>query len=400
MIFKSNFAVGRQIIWFCPFIFFFWLTAGCSSSSSLYEKADDTFFQKDLFPVKLKVHHAKGFTVAYHNHYKVVKILSPFENRTDTMSYVLVQRGTPHPKGFAESQVIEIPVRSLVAMSSLHIGLLGFLDAESILTGMGNMKYVSNTKVMQRIKAGKVAEVGKDQGLNEELLISMRPDLIMAVGSPVSKINRYQSLRQAGIPVLINSEWVETTPLARAEWVKILAALMNKEADVNKKFSIVEKEYSRLAALTTNVRHKPNVITGMHSRDAWFVPNGNSYVSRFLEDAGATYHWSKTSATGSLPLSFEAVYPVALDADLWLNISITNINSKAEMLAKDVRYRDFQAFKSGKIYNYNKRFNAQGANDYWESGAVNPHLVLADLIHIIHPELLPDHELVYYKQLK
>ncbi|REA60621.1 ABC transporter substrate-binding protein [Dyadobacter luteus] len=396
---KSYFAAGRQIVTFCQFISFIWLFTACSSSSSLYDKTEEAF-SRDLFPEKLKIKHARGFTITYRNHYKIVKIMSPFENRTDTISYVLVQRGTPHPKGFAESQVIEIPVRSLVAMSSLHIGLLGFLNAESVLTGMGNVKYVSNIKVMDRIKAGKVAEVGKDQGLNEELLISMRPDLIMAVGSPVSKINRYQSLRQAGIPVLINSEWVETTPLARAEWVKLLAALMNREADVNKKFSSVEKEYSRLAALTRKVKNRPGIITGMHSRDAWFVPNGNSYVARFLEDAGANYHWAKTSATGSLPLAFEAVYPVALKADFWLNVSITNIDSKADMLAKDARYGDFQAFKTGRIFNYNKRFNAQGANDYWESGAVNPHLVLADLISIIHPELLPKHQLFYYKQLK
>jgi iron complex transport system substrate-binding protein len=396
---KFHFMAGRRTLLFCQFVSFFWLFTACSTSSTLYEKTEEDF-SRDLFPEKLKIKHARGFTIAYRNHYKIVRIMSPFENRTDTISYVLVQRGTPHPKGFQESQVIEIPVRSLVAMSSLHIGLLGFLNAEDVLTGMGNMKYVSNTKVMERINSGKVAEVGKDQGLNEELLISMRPDLIMAIGSPVSKMNRYQSLRQAGIPVLINSEWVETTPLGRAEWVKLLAALMNKEEEVNKKFSAVEKEYARLAALTRKLKNKPAVITGMHSKDAWFVPNGNSYVAGFLEDAGAKYHWSKTSATGSLPLAFEAVYPVALTADLWLNVSITNIDSKTEVLDKDTRYGDFQAFKTGQIFNYNKRFNAKGANDYWESGAVNPHLVLADLIRIIHPGVLPKHELFYYKRLK
>ena len=142
------------------------------------------------------------------------------------------------------------------------------------------------------------------------------------------------------------------------------------------------------------------MITGMNSRDAWFVPNGNSYVCRFLKDAGASYYWEKTKATGSLPLNFETVYPVALDADFWLNVSISNVKSRQELQAKDSRYADFKAFKTGKVYGYHLRANDQGANDYWESGAVNPQDVLADLIKILHPELLPDHELIYYKQLK
>jgi len=403
MILKQSIFNGRPEYVFrlsLPVFLLFWILSACSSSSSLYEKAEIQFTSKDLFSDKVEVNHAKGFTIDYHGNFKIVKILSPFEKSTDTMTYVLVQRGTVRPKGFSENQFIEIPVRSLVVMSSLHIGLVGFMQAEDVLTGMGNVKYVSSPKVIDKIKAGKIVEVGKDQGLNEELLITMHPDLIMAIGSPVSKINRFQSLKQAGIPVMINSEWVETTPLARAEWVKLLAALLNKEAVVDKKFREVEKEYNRLANLTKKVSLKPSLITGMNSRDSWFVPNGNSYVCKFLQDAGGSYHWANTKATGSLPLSFESVYPVALKAEYWLNVSILNIQSKEEIRAKDSRYSDFKAFKTGQIYTYNKRMNAQGANDYWESGAVNPHQVLADLIKIIHPELLPKHELIYYKQVK
>jgi iron complex transport system substrate-binding protein len=375
------------------------LLAGCSTSSSLYEKDDSHYTGRDLFPEKAKVAYAKGFKIAYHDHFKVVKIMSPFEKSTDTLTYVLVQRGTPRPVGYKDSQVIEIPVRSMVAMSSLHIGLVGFLGCEDILTGMGNLRYVSSAKVLDRIKSGKIAEVGKDQGLNEELLVSMHPDLIMATGSPVSKVSRYESLHQAGIPVMVNSEWVETTPLGRAEWVKLLAALINKEGEVSRKFARVEQEYKRLVQLTGKVAARPSLITGMNSKDAWYVPNGDSYVNCFFRDAGASYHWSTTKATGSLPLSFETVYPVALQADFWLNVSIGNVQTKKDVLARDIRYADFKSFKTNHIYSYNNRMNALGANDYWESGAVNPHLVLADLIRIIHPELLPKHELIYYKSI-
>ena len=326
--------------------------------------------------------------------------MSPFEQATDTMTYVLLQRGTPKPAGYHQAQIIQIPIRSLVPMSSLHIGLVGFLNAESIVTGMGNLTYVSSKKIIARINSGDIKEVGKDQGLNEELLIAMHPDLVMAIGSPVSKINRYQSLKLAGIPVMVNSEWIETTPLGRAEWVKLMAALLNREAEVNRKFDIVEKEYNGLAALAKHSKTKPSLISGINSKDAWFVPNGTSYVCQFFKDAGGSYYWADTKAIGSLPLNFETVYPIALKAGFWLNLGVLGVRSKQELLDKDRRYADFKAFKDGNIFTHNKRQTVNGANDYWESGAVNPHLVLADLIKILHPELLPQHEMIYYKKIE
>ncbi|QKZ15384.1 ABC transporter substrate-binding protein [Spirosoma sp. KUDC1026] len=350
-------------------------------------------------PDRITVRYARGFTIQYFGNYKLVSIISPFEKKTDTVRYVLVQRGTPAPKGYAPSQIIRIPLRRMVLMSSMHVGLAGFLEAEEQIVGLGNLKYVSSPKVIQRIDAGKVQEVGHDQTLNEEQLVSLQPDLLMATGSPTAQMNRYQTLRNAGVPVLINSEWVETTPLGRAEWVKLMAALLNKEALVNQKFAQVEREYNRLAALARNVASKPSIISGMNAKDAWFVPDGDSYITRFFLDAGGSYPWSNRRTTGSLPLNFEAVYPIALNADYWLNIGLNGVSSKKDVLAKDSRYADFAPFKSGQMYSYGKRMNNRGANDYWESGAVNPHVVLADLIKIMHPKLLPKHQLVYYKQL-
>ena len=377
-----------------------WLFLGCSASATLSEQTESPQTEKAYAGEKVAIHHAKGFSIKYFTNYKVVTIVSPFEKTADTVRYVLVQRGTAHPKGFSSNQIIEIPIRNLVAMSSMHVGLISFLDAEDILVGLGDLKYVSSPKVIERIKAGKIAELGKGQSINEEKLITMHPDLLMAMGSPVARMDRYTTVNEAGVPVLINSEWVETTPLGRAEWVKLMAALLNKEKEVNEKFAQVEKEYNRLTALTRNVSPKPSLISGINSKDAWFVPDGDSYMTKFFHDAGATYHWSNTKATGSLPLNFEAVYPIALKADFWLNVGIGNLESKQDVLAKDARYADFKAFKTGQIYSYSKQINERGSNAFWESGAVNPQVVLADLIKILHPNLLPKHELVYYKQIK
>ena len=347
--------------------------------------------------VKTEVRHAKGFDIEYFDTYKLVKIFNRAGNKTDTVSYVLLPEGVVIPKGFANSQVIHIPVKKLIGMSSLQIAMADFVDSPDIITGLASLKYVSSPKVRENIKAGNVAEVGEEGTVNSEAIISINPDLVMAMGNPSASFKRYQALITAGVPVLLISEWLENTPLGRAEWVKLMAALVNKEELVNKKFETIEKEYNRLAELGRTASNKPNIIVGMPYKGSWFVPDGTSYMTRFFKDAGASYNWYDVKGTGSMGMSFESVAPIALKADYWINSGTAH--SKADIAAQDVRYTYFKPYKTNTIYNFNKKVNELGSNDYWESGVVNPHIVLSDLIKILHPKLLPGHQLVYYKQI-
>jgi iron complex transport system substrate-binding protein len=273
-----------------------------------------------------------------------------------------------------------------------------FAGAADVITGLAESKYVTSPVVRKNMAARKVIEVGNGSAMNHELIISMKPDLLMTMGSPDAPFNRYQPLTGAGIPVMMNAEWLETDPLGRSEWVKLMAALLNKEEMVNRKFDALVKEYNQMKALAAAVKQKPEVVIGMPFKGTWFVPDGDSYLTQFLKDAGARYHWSDVISKGSLAFNFETVAPIALKADFWLNMG--NAQSKEEIAAIDQRYTQFNSYKKGTLYNSNKRINDIGANDYWESGAVNPHLILADLITIFHPELLPGHQLFYYKQLQ
>ncbi len=355
-----------------------------------------------LYKATVLLRHSKGFSLQYFSHYKVLRILNHFsdkaEVKADTLTYLLVQRGTPVPGNYAGAQVIEIPVQKMIVTSSMHIGMLDFADATDVVSGVSEFKYITSSGVRKNVAAGRIKEVGNGSGMNDELIISMHPGLVMTMGSPVARFSRYKNLIGTGIPVLINSEWLETDPLGRSEWVKLVGALLNKEALVNSKFDQVEKEYIRLKELTSQLRTRPSVIIGMPFKGSWFVPDGDSYTTRFLLDAGASYHWANIQGTGSLALDFETVAPVALTADYWLNTG--EANSLADIAAKDGRYSRFRSYTKGTAYNNNKKTNDIGANDYWESGAINPQTILADLIRILHPELLPNHELVYYKQLK
>jgi len=347
--------------------------------------------------VKTTIKYAKGFDIKYVGDYKIVQILNHSAQKTDTTQFVLIQRGNPAPAGFKKSQIIEIPVKKLIGMSSLQIAMADFAESPDIITGLNSLMYVNSPAVRKNIKAGKVKEVGEEGSINTEVIISVHPDLIMAMGNPSASLSRYQTIENAGIPVLLISEWLESTPLGRAEWVKLMAALLNKEELVDRKFAVIEKEYNRLAELGRKAGDKPLVIIGMPYKGSWFVPDGTSFMARFFKDAGADYSWADIKGTGSMPLSFESIAPIALKADYWVNTG--TVNTKAEIAAADERYTYFKPFKNNTIYNFNKRINDLGSNDYWESGVVNPHLVLSDFIKIMHPELLPSYELVYYKKI-
>lgn len=344
-----------------------------------------------------EIKYAKGFSIDYYDHYKLVNIYSGTGTARDTMQYVLLAKGVKAPEGYAKAQLIEIPLKSLVATSSMHVALADFAASADVIKGLGSLQYVSSPAVLKNIKAGKVKEVGVDGTMNDEMLIGMKPGLVMVMGNPDARFSKYSTLTGAGVPVMLNSEWLENTALGRAEWVKLMAALMNQEKLVNSKFDAIEKEYQRLAGIGRNAKTKPSLIVGMPYKGTWYVPDGDSYMVQFLKDAGTDYQWKDTQGSGSLALNFETVAPVALKADFWINVGY--VDSKKDIRAIDGRYADFKPFKENRVFNNNRKQNAAGSNDYWESGAVNPQLVLADLIKIFHPELLPGHELVYYKQL-
>ncbi|WP_439555250.1 ABC transporter substrate-binding protein [Dyadobacter sp.] len=374
----------------------FLLLQACDSGQKSQGKKETA--NKSSYKEQSEIRHAKGFNVQYFDQYKIVTINSA-DSTAAGEKFILLEKGRSRPEGYPDAQVIQIPVTSMVGTSSMHTGLLEALGSADILTGLSGLQYVYSSSVQRRIKAGKIVEVGKDNGLNQEKLIEMHPDLVMTVGSPGTKVDRFNALREAGIPVLTNSEWVETTPLARCEWIKLAAALLNKEKEANAIFGKIERDYNRLARLARTTDPRPTVISGLNTKDVWFLPRGDNYMAQFFEDAGASYYWADTKGGGSLSLNFESVYPIALKAQYWVNVGFSKNDTRRSILAQDSRYADFAAAKSRKMYSYNARVNASGAHDFFESGAFNPHTVLADLIHIFHPELLPGHQLVYYKQL-
>jgi iron complex transport system substrate-binding protein len=354
----------------------------------------------DYFPEKVTVDAAEGFAVEYHNNYKVVTVKTPWQGAEQPLKYVLVQCGTPAPKDVTDATAtINVPVKTIVAMSTSffpHFVTQGVVDR---LVAVDSILYTSTPDILKRFDDKKMVEIGggsSGQDVNIEKLVDLNPDLVMTQRFDASD-KSYPSIQEAGLPIVINADFLDTSPLGVAEWGKYISLYFNTEGVAEEAFKGVESRYHDLAKKVGDAKEKPTVFAGTPYQGTWFMPGGKSYLATLIKDAGGAYLWADDPSTGSLSLSFENVYDKAADADYWVNVIFWNTLDDAK--AADERFVDFNAYKQGNIYSNNARANGNGGSDYYESGYANPDVILADLAKIFHPDMLPDHDLYYYQRL-
>ena len=370
------------------------LVASCSN-----QETDRSKLKKASF-TSIAPKYAKGFSLDDYGSYQLLHILQPFNDKQDTITYLLYANGSEKPEGVDYLASIATPIQKMVVQSTTHIALADELNALEVISGMTSTQFVYNPTLKKRIEEGKVKEVGEGEQLSQENIMFMQPDLLMVSGfSSASFYKNYKNLIDAGVPVLINSDWMEQDMLGRAEWLKVLGYLLGKQDLANQQFEKIEKLYNQYAEIGRTAKEKPMVIGGLPFKGAWSVAGAKSYIAQLLTDAGAEWNWAGDSSSVSLQMDFESVYPIGLQAEYWVRVG--TVRSKAELLAKDSRFEDFKSVQLGNLYNNTKRMTPDGlGNDYWESGLIKPHLILADIIKIIHPELLQEHELYFYERLK
>ncbi|MBK9126149.1 MAG: ABC transporter substrate-binding protein [Chloroflexi bacterium] len=352
----------------------------------------------DYFPAKVEVEYAENFSVEYFNNYKVVTML-PWPGAETPQTYVLVQCGTPAPEDFEDAVTVEIPVQSFVAMTTTilpHLEAQGMLDR---LIGVDTTLFTSNETVLEMTASGDVVEIGgggSGGDINMELLLGLEPGLVMAQEFFAGGTTLEQ-LQNAGITAVLNADYADTSPLGQAEWGKYVALFFNTEAEASDAFSGVAERYAALKAMTADIVERPTAIAASPFSGTWYMPGGASTIAQLIADAGADFLFADQPGT-SVPLDFEVVFERGAEAEFWVNANQFWATTE-QMLADDSRYEAFAAVANGNVWNNNKRMNVNGGSDYFESGAANPDVILADLIAIFHPDLLPDHELVYYQRL-
>ncbi len=342
--------------------------------------------------------YAKAFSVEYHSTYKILTVLKPWRNASAPFTYYLVQRGTLVSEDIGNAAVIEIPVKRMASLAATHLPYLEALNDLDSLVAVGNAEYVNTTGVTSGLEKGSIQSVGNGPDVNIEKLLEVNPEVITTLALGNSGKDDYQLLMQKGLKPVIFSDFMEESPLARAEWIKFMALFFNQEEQAEKIFKDVEERYLKMKALTEKVSSRPTVLLGYEINGNWNVPGGLSYQATYIKDAGGSYLWTDDSSSGRIPMSFEAVMEKGLDAEYWFDQSL-KWKTADDFLAADTRYTGFRSFKENRVYNNNARLSAGGGNDYNGSGLVHPEKILEDLISILHPEILPDHTLEYYRHI-
>ena len=357
---------------------------------------------RDLFPDKAYPEYAKGYSVEYHGTYKVVQIQDPWGRQTGNHTYLLVQRGENIPDGYLNARVFFIPAESVITLTVLHTSYLDELNETSAITGHNGINYVMNDAFRERTSAGKITEVGSgtlsmNNIFQTEKMIELNPDIVFCNANGNPEYDSQKKLVEAGLKPAITDESSENHPLGRAEWIKYYALFFNKEKKADEIFERIEANYTSIREKVGNVSNRPTLFSGMEYQGTWYAPGGASYTAQLFRDAGGDYILKNDTSSGDDPIDFELVYEQGYNAEFYINIGM--VGGVEDLLARDPRYSKFDAVKEGAIYHFDARANEYGSLDYWQSGVVHPDIILADLVKILHPDILPDHDLYYYRHV-
>jgi iron complex transport system substrate-binding protein len=353
---------------------------------------------ENLLKKSVPLDFATGFQLFQGEGFWEIEVSQGYAGSSDTYRYLVLDSGVQvNSNGY--DAVVQLPIDAVVLTSTTQVPHLDALGQSDLLVGFPQTDLISSSSARARIAAGKVKELGAGPSANPELVLELQPDWIMI--STLGEDLRYLDIfNQAGIPALINGEYVEQNPLGRAEWIKFTGVLLGKYPEALAQFEQIKKDYLEAEVLASSIpeKNKPKVLSGVMYQDIWYAPGGESWAAQLLEKAGGSYVFGKEGAAGSLQLNYEVVLDQGTAAPLW--IGAADFASLEEMGKIEPRYQAFAAWKTGEVYTYTAKKGATGGLEYFELGYLRPDLILKDLIKILHPELLPGYEPYFYQKLK
>ncbi len=339
------------------------------------------------------VEYATGFAVKQYDDIKLLEISDPTGNSSKVYKYALIPRDMDDvdvPVGYVR---IETPVNRAICMTTLQLSGFIKLGVEDKIVGITSTRFLKNEALNGRMQSGKLSKIGIEGEFDTEVVLSIAPDLILV--SPFKR-GGYDAVENLDIPMLAYLGYKELTPLGQAEWIKLLGLLLGKEREAEECFARIESRYNELRELVKGVDYCPKVLSGeMHSGN-WYVVGGKSYLAQLFRDAGGDYFMHNDNESGGFYVDYESVYSQGHDADYWRIVN--NFDGEYtydDLLASDGRYADFEPFNRRQVIYCNLK-----ERPFYENTPMEPEVVLADLVKIFHPQLLPDYEAVYYELLK
>lgn len=342
------------------------------------------------------IEYATGLSIVKYEDYSVVTVSNPWPNANKDFKYILKEKDAKVPDSLQTYTTVQVPLSSVVVTSTTNIPFLEMLEVENKLVGFPHTDYISSEKTRALIDKGSVKNVGQNEKLNIEQLIELSPDLIVTFG--VDNNNpMLDNLKKSGLKVLIQGDWMEQSPIGKAEWIKLYGALFGKEEQAKELFDKIVQSYNQAKKLVADKPATSKVLYGSMYEDVWYVAKGNSWVAQFMDDAKSNYLWADLKGTGSEGLSFEKVLDKAKTANIW--IASGSFKSLDELQKANPHYGEFDAFKNKSVYNFEGKLGATGGTVYYELAPSRPDLVLKDYIKIFHPDLLASYEFTFASKL-
>lgn len=351
-----------------------------------------------------------GYTVATIRHpwrqdavlhrYVLVPAAAPARDGSPAAPVPEGSPAAPVPEGFPEGTVIRTPLRRSVVFTTVHCSLLSMLHREASVAGVADLKYIKAPYVQEGVSAGRIVDCGDGMSPVIEKIIDLHPDALLL--SPFENSGGYGQLEEIDIPIVECAEYMEPSPLGRAEWVRFYGLLYGCEHEADSLFALVDSSYHALRhTVMSESRHpdtapKTSVLVDKVTGSVWYVPGGRSTIGQMLSDAGARYPWASDDRSGSIALPFETVLERAGDCDVWLlRYSGQQPLTRQQLLSEHRGYNQFRSFREGRVYGCNVEQSM-----FYEDSPFRPDLLLSDFIKILHPDIPDLPALRYYHKVE
>lgn len=370
------------------YIFTLILLAGCAGGGVPF---DHTLFSEVIYSPT----HATGFEIrgCEEGNSTLIVVKNPWQGADDVEQMLLIDRdGTFNTSG-TDIQRIDHDAKRIICMSSSYVAMLSTIGKQEAIAGVSGINFISDKYVAAN--SDKIGDVGYDNNINYEMVVALNPDLVLLYGV-MGASGMESKLRELGIPYLYLGEYVESSPLGKAEWMVAVGEITGARDKAVEIFSTISERYTALATeVSLAAKERKQVMLNTPYRDSWFIPSEQNYIARIIRDAGGEPFTIAGTGNSSQPIDIEQAYIWASEADVWLNVGACN--SLEELIRQNPKFADVKAVREKRVYNNNARQTTQGGSDFWESGVVRPDVILQDLVTILQGN---EGELYYYKQLK
>ena len=348
-------------------------------------------FKQDVYTPE----YATGFKIlgAKNAQSTLIQVSNPWQGAKNvTMSYFISRNGELPPTGFT-GPTIPAGAQHIVCMSSSYIAMLDAVGQVDRIVAVSGINYIANPYILAHKDS--IKDMGPE--MNYELLLGLKPDVVLLYGIGDAQTAVTDKLKELAIPYMYVGEYLEESPLGKAEWLVALSELTDSRDKGIDVFREIPKRYQALKDLTASVEQRPTVMFNTPWNDSWVMPSTQSYMVQLVTDAGADYIYKENTSNSSAPIGLETAYGLIQKADYWINVGTAS--TLDELKNMNPKFADAKSVRDKTVYNNNLRITATGGNDYWESAVVRPNVVLRDLIHIFHPELVSD-STYYYRHLE